>query len=202
MAGRYNRKDHLYNKAKSEGYRSRATFKLEEIDASFGILKPGFKVIDLGAWPGGWLQFASKRVGASGLVVGIDLVEIEELGLSNVKTVTGDVRDLEEILSNLKLLDTKFDLVLSDMSPKLSGIKEVDRFGSVACAELALWAATKVLKSGGNLVIKVFKSSETDAFVKSFRPMFNKVVRSELDATRKTSNEYYLVGFGFKSSEA
>lgn len=197
MSGSYNRKDHFYNKAKSEGFRSRAAYKLKELNQDYGILKPGFKVIDLGAWPGGWMQVASQAVKHSGLVVGIDLVEIEDFGEDNVRCITGDVRDDENIARAKEYAGGSFDLVLSDMSPKLSGIKEVDRYGSVGCAELALWASYQLLRPGGNLVIKVFKSNEAEEFIKDFRKHFTKVTRSQLDSTRKTSNEFYLLGLGF-----
>ncbi len=198
MSSTYNRKDHFYQKAKDEGYRSRAAYKLIELDKKYQLLRPGIKVIDLGAWPGGWLQVVSERLGAGGIVVGIDLVEIDEVGVPNVKTLTGDVSDEANLDKAKELAGGSFDLVLSDMSPKLSGIKEADRYGAVACAELALFAAQKLLNTEGNLVIKVFKSNETEAFVKTCRPLFNKVIRAELDSTRKTSNEFYIVCLGLK----
>lgn len=200
MSGSYNRKDHLYHKAKSDGYRSRAAYKLEELNKRYGILKHGFKVLDLGAWPGGWMQIASRHVGYLGKVVGIDLAEIEAFDGTNIKVITGDVRDEENLSAALEWAGGRFDVVISDMSPKLSGIKEADRYGAVACAELAIWAAHHTLRSGGNVVIKVFKGNETEEFVKSIRPLFNKVARVELDSTRKTSNEFYIAAFGFKST--
>ena len=197
MSKEYERKDHLYLKAKEEGYRSRAAYKLIELDKRFGLLKHGSRVVDLGAWPGGWLQVAAKKVGNSGLVVGIDLQKIEDLGKNNVKLITGDARDEENIQAMQSLAGGKFDLVLSDMSPKLSGVREVDSAASVGCAELALFIAQQLVKTGGNLVIKLFKSNDSEMFVKSMRPMFNKVKRVELDATRSSSNEFYVLGLGF-----
>ena len=199
MSGKYNRKDHFYQKAKEEGFKSRAAFKLIELDKKYHLLVPGYKVADLGAWPGGWLQVASERVGAIGIVVGIDLVKIDDLERSNVKTIQGDVRDEAILKSAQELAGGQFDIVLSDMSPKLTGIPEADSVGAVACAELALYAAKLLLKKQGNLVIKVFKNNETEIFVKTCRPLFNKVVRSELDSTRKTSNEFYLICQGLKA---
>ena len=197
LSKEYERKDHLYLKAKEEGYRSRAAYKLIELDKRFGLLKHGSRVVDLGAWPGGWLQVAAKKVGNSGLVVGIDLQKIEDLGKNNVKLITGDARDEENIQAMQSLAGGKFDLVLSDMSPKLSGVREVDSAASVGCAELALFIAQQLVKTGGNLVIKLFKSNDSEMFVKSMRPMFNKVKRVELDATRSSSNEFYVLGLGF-----
>ena len=195
----YNRKDHLYNKAKEDGYRSRAAYKLIELNNSYGILKRGFKVLDLGAWPGGWLQVAAGTVSESGRVVGIDLALIDPLANTNVKVVHGDVRDEVNIAAALEFAGDRFDLVLSDMSTKLTGIKEADQAATVVVAELALFIAQQVLRPAGNLVIKVFKSNETDQFVKTLRPLFNKINRTELDASRSTSKEYYLVALGLKS---
>lgn len=200
MSGNYDRKDHLYQRAKDEGYRSRAAFKLLELDKKYGLLKAGAKVLDLGCWPGGWLQVAAKQVGSSGIVVGIDLVAIEPLNAANVIAIAGDAREDQNIRQALRHAPGGFDILLSDMSPKLSGIKEADQAGTVACAELALWAATQLLRKGGAFVCKVFKGNETEQFYRAARPQFDKLVRSELDATRKTSNEFYLIGFGFKGA--
>lgn len=198
VSGGYNRTDHLYKKAKEEGYRSRAAYKLIELNQRFHALTAGARVLDLGAWPGGWLQVASEVVGTDGIVVGIDLVPIEPLPGKNVHLITGNAADPEIQSRAFALAGGKFNAVLSDMSPKLSGIKEADRAATIGCAELALGIAGQTLELGGTLIIKLFKSNEAEQFVKSIRPMFNKVSRSELDATRKTSNEFYVVGSGFK----
>lgn len=196
----YNRTDHLYRKAKEEGYRSRAAYKLIELNQRFRLLRTGAAVLDLGASPGGWLQVAAEAVGPSGKVVGIDLVTIDPLEAPNVFLITGNA-SLPEVQSEaFKLAAGKFDVVLSDMSPKLTGIKEVDRNGALACADLAWDIATQTLVPEGALVIKVFKSDEAERFVKTIRPRFNKLVRSELDATRKTSNEFYVVATGFRGA--
>lgn len=198
MSGDYNRKDHFYNKAKSDGYRSRAAYKLIELDQRYALLKPGFKVLDLGCWPGGWVQVAASRVGPNGLVVGIDLVQVDEVGYTNVHLLTGDARDESVIASAEEKAGGKFDILISDMSPKLTGIKEADQAGTVACAELALWLAGRLVRPSGNFVAKVFKGGDTDGFVKAARPLFNKLTRVELDSTRKTSNEFYVIGLGLK----
>jgi len=198
MSSGYNRKDRFYHQAKSAGYRSRAAYKLIEIDQKYGLLKPGGKVLDLGSWPGGWVQVAAERVGPAGLVVGIDLVQVEEVGYDNVHLLTGDARDESFIATVLAKAGGPFDVVISDMSPKLTGIKEADQAGTVACAELALWLTGQVVRPGGSFVAKVFKGGDTDAFVKAARPLFNKLARVELDSTRKTSNEFYVIGLGLK----
>ena len=201
MCAQYNRKDPFYERAKEAGYRSRAAYKLLEINKKYKILKPGTKVIDLGSWPGGWLQVASEIVGESGLVVGIDLVELEPLDKGNTTAITGDARDQSNIRMALEIAGSRFDAVLSDMSPKLSGIPETDQAGTVACAELALEVAGQVLKERGDLIIKVFKGSDTDQFVRRLKPKFAAINRAELDSTRATSNEYYLIAKGFKDGK-
>lgn len=193
----YNRKDHLYKKAKEEGFESRAAYKLLEIQKDYKIISNGGHVLDVGAWPGGWTQVCLDIVGPQGTVTAIDLVPIETIGDPRCKCITGDARDLEEILGNP---GPCFDAVISDMSPKLTGIKEADQAGTVACAELALYVAQRLLKKGGSFVVKVFKGGQVEGFVKSARPMFNKLVRSELKSTRATSNEFYVIGLGFKGT--
>jgi len=195
----YNRKDHLYQKAKEEGYRSRAAYKLIELNEKHKLFKNGARVLDLGAWPGGWLQVAANAVGENGLAIGIDLTKIEDLNDPRIKLVQGDVQDPEVIAKACTMAGGKFDLVLSDMSPKLTGIKEVDNTAAVGCAEAAISAAMSALVAGGNFACKLFKSNEAEMFVKSLKPLFNKVERRELDTTRNTSNEFYAVALGFKN---
>jgi 23S rRNA (uridine2552-2'-O)-methyltransferase len=193
---KYNRKDHLYQKAKDEGYRSRAAYKLKEIQDTYKIIPANGRVLDVGAWPGGWCQVALECLGAGGEVWGIDLQELPPIDDPRCHLIAGDARDLETLLPNPEL---RFDCVISDMSPKLTGIREADQAGIVGCAELALWAAQRFLKPGGNFVVKVFKGNEVEMFVKSARPLFNRLVRSELDSTRNSSNEFYVIGLGIKS---
>ena len=198
MSKPYNRKDHLYNQAKSDGYRSRAAYKLKELNSSFRLFSRGATVIDLGCWPGGWMQVASDIVGPGGKVVGVDLVAIEPLNLANVVFIKGDARSEETHTSILGHIPSRASAVISDMSPKLTGIREADMAGSVACAEICLEVATKFLNKGGSFVVKLFKSQEAEAFAKSIRANFEKIRRCELDATRSSSNEFYLVGTGWR----
>lgn len=200
MCAHYNRKDKLYERAKEEGYRSRAAYKLLELNKKYSILRSGTKVFDLGAWPGGWTQVASAAVGSTGMVVALDLVPLDPLDSSNVHLLCGDAREEQNIEEALRIAGSPFDVVISDMSPKLTGIKEADQAGTVACAELAQYVAGKVLRNGGDLILKVFKGNDTELFVRQLRTAFDKVMRVELDSTRKTSNEYYVVGRGFKGS--
>ncbi len=198
MSSKYQRKDSFYQQAKREGFRSRASYKLQELHTKHRLLRPGLRVVDLGAWPGGWSQVAAQSVGNSGLVVGIDLVEVEPLPEEHVKFICGDVRDDENIDEIKNLLGGMADVLLSDMSPKHTGIREVDSIATVASAELALFAASRLLKKGGSWVAKVFNGNETEEFIREARPFFAKLQKSKLKSTRKTSNELYVIGTGYK----
>lgn len=197
MSSNYNRQDSYYKKAKAAGFRSRAYYKLDDIQKKYKLIKSGDRVLDLGAWPGGWMQCAAKHCGSQGLVCGIDLVPLDEFERDNIHILTGDVRDEQIIQQACTIADGHYDVLLSDMSPKLSGIKEADRLAAVGLVELAFWVAGRVLKNGGSFVAKVFKSNEAEEFYRQVRPSFEKLQRQQLDSTRKTSNEFYLVGTGF-----
>lgn len=201
MATEYKRKDALYEQAKEDGYRSRAAYKLIELQKRFRPFSNAARVLDLGAWPGGWLQVASEIVGPKGLVVGIDLTAIDPLDAENVSLVTGDF-SLDETIEKLRELSSSkgYNCVLSDASPKLTGIPEADQYGTVQCAIAAFKVAEKVLQNGGSFVCKIFKGSETDKFVKSLKKHFAQLSRVELEATRSSSSETYVVGKGFKKS--
>ncbi len=196
--GQYERKDHLYHKAKEEGFRSRASYKLMELDKRFRLLYPGCRVLDLGAWPGGWIDVALKRVGSTGKVVGIDLVELDGFSTERVKLIVGDASDESILDQALASVGGSFDLVLSDMSPKLTGIKVADHAAAIGCSEIAFAAACRTLRAKANFATKVFKSNEAQEFYKTIKPYFEEIKRCELEATRKSSNEFYLVCFGFK----
>jgi 23S rRNA (uridine2552-2'-O)-methyltransferase len=196
MSTDYIRKDHLYHRAKDEGYRSRAAFKLKELNDRFRFLRSGRAILDLGAWPGGWLQVA-HQYSRGGVIVGVDLVAIDDVA-EGVNLVHGDARDESTLEAVLSYSAKGFDIVLSDMSPKLSGIKELDAAASVGCGELALWVANRVLRQGGDFVVKLFKSEESQQFFRSNQKFFEKLHRVELKSTRKTSNEFYCVGLGFR----
>ncbi|WKZ57569.1 MAG: RlmE family RNA methyltransferase [Bdellovibrionota bacterium] len=196
MKGRYNRKDHFYERAKSEGYRSRAAYKLKELDAKFNLLTPNAKILDLGCWPGGWLQVAAEKVKPPGCIVGIDLKASDPIDKPGVVLLQGDVRDAAIQAMARMHAPEGFDLVLSDMSPHLTGIKEVDSAAVEGVVELALSVAQTMLRPQGKFVCKVFKSGNIEQIIKSLRSCFSKVIREELDATRSTSNEFYVVAIG------
>lgn len=196
----YKRKDHFYEKAKREGLPSRAAFKLEEILDKYPLLKANSKVLDLGCWPGGWLKVLGERVSLKSLIVGIDLNETPCFGFDQVKTIVGDIFSEEVLQSAVDMASGEFDLVLSDLSPKLTGIKEQDVSNCLDLHERVLEVCRYALISGGALVMKVFKNQRTEEFVKSLNPVFNRVTRFELESTRKSSNEFYVIASGFKRS--
>ena len=199
----YNRKDRLYQQAKSEGYRSRASYKLIEIDKKFKILKNGFTVIDLGCFPGGWLQVSLERVGAKGKVIGIDLKDVDPLTVKVgqlpvvAEIIKGDIES-EESLSQIKeLCDGRAHVVLSDLSPPLSGISFRDTHYSCELVRMAFEFTGKILSQNGSFVAKIFPSPEADELAEYIAKYFNNFTRENLKSTRTSSNEYYFVGRGF-----
>lgn len=201
MSQNYKRKDHLHQRAKSEGLRSRAAYKLRELDSKYGLFTRGSTVLDLGAWPGGWLQIAAEKVGAAGSVLGVDLVALEDISLANVTTLVGNAGDDEIIAQILAFAPGGFSVVLSDMSPKLTGIREADQAAVSHVVELAWFVAEQVLAPRGHFVAKVFPGPDTDAFVQNLRPAFVKVTRTELKSSRTTSKESYIIGLDRRPSE-
>lgn len=189
--------DHYYRKAKQMEYRSRASFKLIQIDDKFKLLKSGSIVADLGAAPGGWLQVAAERVGPKGKVVGVDLQPIDPI--EGVVTVQGDMRKEETVLDMLEALGGKADVVLSDMSPKISGSYSMDHARSVDLCEHALEFAQKVLKAGGGAVLKIFEGDMMPEFMRRVRASFKDVKLYGPDASRSSSSEIYIIAKDFKS---
>lgn len=187
--------DTWVQKAKAEGYRSRAAFKLMQIDAKDRLLKPGMTVVDLGATPGGWSQVAANVVGRTGKVVAVDLLEMSPL--PGVEFIRGDFSEpetwaaLESVLAGRRV-----DIVLSDMAPNLSGVSVADQARSVGLAELALDAALRLLVPGGSLLVKIFHGAGFDAFMKTLREHFTQVVVRKPEASRGRSAETYLLGRG------
>jgi 23S rRNA (uridine2552-2'-O)-methyltransferase len=194
----YERKDAFYKKAKQEGYRSRSAYKLLELNREFHFLKPGDRVIDLGAWPGGWVQVAAGSVGPAGKVVGIDLVKLDPLPLANVTLVQGDATDPLQQEKLLMLLGGPADVLLSDMAPKLSGIREVDEARSIDLCRAALTCAPALLRLGRSLLLKVFMGPEHKVFLAELRAAFATVKATRPEATRKGSAETYVLASGLK----
>jgi len=179
--------------AKKEGWRSRAAFKLMEIDDKDKLLKRGEVVVDLGATPGGWSQVAVERVGGGGLVFALDLLEMAPI--PGVHFIQGDFRE-DEVLRQLEKLlgERRVGLVMSDMAPNMSGVPLVDQARVMHLAELGLEFSQAHLKPDGAFLVKIFQGSDYEAFVKAMRAAFQTVVVRKPDASRDRSPEIYLLG--------
>jgi len=195
----YERKDALYRRAKSEGYRSRAAYKLLELQRRARLLRRGDAVIDLGAWPGGWLQVAAEIVGPSGRVLGIDVVAIDPLPSVQILLLRADVVEEELPARALGLLGRPADVILSDLAPKLTGIAPRDAARAAELAEHALRFAARTLRPGGALVMKTFGGAESEAVRAALRATCARVRLVGLEATRKGSSELYMVATGYRS---
>ena len=185
-------------KAQQVGYRSRAAFKLLEINEKQHLLRPGLRILDLGAAPGGWSQVAAQCVGARGLVVALDLLEMPPL--PNVHFIQGDMRE-EDSLTRLKetIGVAGVDLVLSDMAPNMSGISTVDQARTMYLAEMALEMVFLSLRKGGCFLVKVFQGAGFDELIRLLRQHFGKVVVVKPQASRARSREIYLFAKEFKT---
>ena len=190
----YRRKDAYYRRARAAGYRARSAYKLAELDARFRILHPGDVVIDLGAWPGGWLQVAAERVGARGHVVGVDVADVEPLPNANVRTLTADVRAPEAIAALAAMLGRPADVVLSDLAPKLTGVRATDEARGAELVEAVRAALPVLLRPGGSLLMKLFMGTGYRATVEAMKSAFAEVRTTRSEATRERSAELYLVG--------
>jgi 23S rRNA (uridine2552-2'-O)-methyltransferase len=193
----YQRKDAFYQRAKREGFRSRAAYKLQEIQRAHRLLRPGQRVVDLGCWPGGWLQVAAEAVGPRGKVVGADLAPIEPpLGLANVVAITGDLTDLRVIEAILGELGGPADVLLSDAAPKLTGIRATDRAREEALLEAIAALVPKLLRPGGDLLAKVLDGPEAEGFVRALRAGFGRLSSLRPEASRKGTSERYVIARG------
>jgi 23S rRNA (uridine2552-2'-O)-methyltransferase len=197
----YKRKDGFYRRAKEAGYRSRAAYKLIELSRRHRLIRPGDRVVDLGAWPGGWLQVAAELVGPGGRVVGVDLVSINPVANPVATCLMGDVRDPSVQEEIARLIGSKVDVVLSDMAPKLTGVRATDVVRSAELAQVACQIGTHLLRSNGRLLLKTFVSPDTDALVAALRGSFAAVRRARPEATRSGSAEFYIVALGFQPEQ-
>lgn len=183
--------------AKREGWRSRAAFKLTDLDTRFHLLKKGTRVLDLGAAPGGWSQVAAERVGARGRVVALDVLDM--VSLPGVTFIRGDFHDEAAVAELERVLGgQKVDLVLSDMAPNISGVPSSDQARAMALAELALDFALKHLKPKGNFLVKSFQGAGFESFLKTMRGHFASVAVRKPEASRSRSSEVYLSGKGLR----
>jgi 23S rRNA (uridine2552-2'-O)-methyltransferase len=193
--------DPYVQRSRREGYRSRAAYKLIEIDEKDHILKPGAVVVDLGAAPGGWTQVAAKKVGAKGLVIAVDLLDMQAVPAARlIRADFASAPGLEAL--ERELAGTRADAVLSDMSPNISGIALSDQARSWALAELARDFALRHLRPGGVFLVKAFQGSGYDEYLRSLRTSFDKVVVRKPAASRGESTELYLLARGLKGAAA
>jgi len=184
-------------KSQEEGYRSRASYKLVELDKKDKLFRPGQLVVDLGAAPGGWSQVAVERVGDKGVVIASDILPMDPI--PGVDFVQGDFTEDEVFERLLELLgDRQADVVISDMAPNMSGMAAVDIPRAMGLVELALDMARQVLRPGGMFVAKVFQGEGFDALLADMRDSFRTVVSRKPDSSRARSREVYLVGKGFR----
>ena len=190
--------DTYVQRARAEGYRSRASFKLMEIDDRDHLIRSGEVVVDLGATPGGWSQVAAKRLKGNGRVIALDLLEMDPL--HGVEFIQGDFRE-EDVLKSLELMlaGVKAGLVLSDMAPNMSGILISDQARVMHLAELGLEFSRNWLKPDGAFLVKAFQGYGYDDFVREMRKIFKTVSTRKPDASRDRSPEVYLLGKGLKS---
>lgn len=188
--------DVYVKKAQAEGYRSRAIYKLKEIDEKESLLKPGMTVVDLGAAPGGWTQYVSEKLQGRGLIVALDILPMD--ALPDVAFIHGDFREDNVLQELINLIPARsLDLLLSDMSPNMSGTTAIDIPRAMYLVELAFDFAEKMLKPGGTMLVKLFHGSGFDDLVKQARASFEKVVIRKPSASRSRSKETYLLAKGY-----
>lgn len=192
--------DEYVKQAQALGYRSRAVFKLKELAEKDHLLKPGMVIVDLGAAPGGWSQYAVEKVGRSGRIIALDLLPVEPL--EGVSFIQGDFRESSVLAALSEALGGReVDLVMSDMAPNMSGNRVVDQARGMYLAELALECACDLLKPGGAFVTKLFQGADVDAYVRIARQRFSKISMRKPKASRDRSAEVYLVALGRRSQD-
>ncbi len=189
-------KDHYLLKSRADDYRSRAAYKLEELDQKYKLIKPGAKILDLGAAPGSWSQYALRKTNGKARIIAIDLLDIEPM--DNVIIIKGDIRDPENQAKILELAPHGLDLIMSDMAPDTTGVHYADTENSVILVNLALDIAEKLLKPNGNFVAKVFEGAEYNSLLKRTRSMFEFAKSCNPKASLNRSRELFMVAQGFK----
>jgi 23S rRNA (uridine2552-2'-O)-methyltransferase len=196
----YKPQDTYYKKAKQEGYRSRAAYKLLELQQRFRLMKPGDLVVDLGAAPGGWLQVAAKCVGQNGRVIGIDLQPIDALREANIILIQDDIVSPELPQRIEAIVHGKAHCVLSDLAPRLSGIRDADAARCLELNRAALAVATTLLRPGGSFLAKSFINQELHTFTLELKQHFHSVQRTRPEATRQGSSEFYFFAKDFQTN--
>lgn len=189
------RRDHYRKLAKDQGYRSRAAYKLKQLDDSYHLLKRNYRVVDIGCAPGGWIQVAAKQVGAAGRVVGIDLKAVEPVAGATI--LEGSIDDPAAIAKIIEALGERADVVLSDLAPNVSGMWDVDHARQIDLTRSALALARQILREGGSAVFKVFEGEFMKELKGEMAASFGKVLVSKPTASRQESSELYLVCLNF-----
>ncbi|MEM2892139.1 MAG: RlmE family RNA methyltransferase [Thermoplasmata archaeon] len=190
------KRDYYYRRAKAEHYRSRAAYKLKQIDSRFDLIHEGDTIVDLGASPGGWSQVASELGGPGSRVYALDLERMA--AIPGVEFVRGDIRDETVVERLLRAMPDKADVVISDMSPDISGNYSYDHARSVELCEHALKFARKVLRKGGNFCVKMFYGDLSKQYVRTVGEYFEQVYMHHPKASRPSSSEMYVIGLGFR----
>jgi 23S rRNA (uridine2552-2'-O)-methyltransferase len=194
------KRDYYYKKAKEEKYRSRAAYKLFEAIEKYHFIEYGDVVVDLGAAPGGWIQAARKTVGNKGFVLGVDLKSIEPFPQSYVRTIVCDITEQEAVQQIQEMLPRKADAVISDASPNISGIWEVDHARQIDLAQQALYIALETLRPSGNFFVKVFQGDMLDDFTHKVKQHFETVLVIKPKASRAKSSEMFVLGRRLKEA--
>lgn len=190
------KRDYYRNLAKNAGYRSRSAYKLLQLNRSYGILRSGYVVVDMGSAPGGWLQVAKEKVGVGGKVIGIDIMQVQPI--EGVMILRGSIIDTEIISTVLKIVENRADVVLSDLSPNISGIWDLDHSRQISLTTSALAVTLKILRKGGTSVFKVFEGELLNGLKQELKDHFQRVHINKPKASRQRSSEQYIVCFGFK----
>ncbi len=195
------KRDYYYRKAKEENYRSRAAYKLLQAVEKYHFIKNEDVVVDLGAAPGGWIQAARKIVGPNGFILGVDLKPIEPFPEDNIKTIIGDITEKETVQAIMEILPRKADVVVSDVSPNISGVWEVDHARQIDCAQAALKIALEVLKPDGNFFVKIFEGDMLKEFLGEMKRYFKDVKLIKPKASRAKSSEIFILGLHLRKPE-
>jgi 23S rRNA (uridine2552-2'-O)-methyltransferase len=192
--------DPYVKQAQKDGYRSRASYKLLEVQEKYNLIRPGMTVVDLGAAPGGWSQVTSRLIGGEGRLIASDILEMDSI--PDVTFIQGDFTEDKVLAQILEAVgNSQVDLVISDMAPNMSGLAAVDMPRAMFLCELALDLASRVLRPGGDFLIKVFQGEGFDVYHKSVRQMFEKVQMRKPLSSRDRSREQYLLGRGFRGRD-
>ena len=189
--------DPYVKQAQKDGYRSRASYKLLEVQEKYKLIRPGMSVVDLGAAPGGWSQVTSRLIGGQGRVIASDILEMDSI--PDVTFIQGDFTEDAVLARILEAVgNSQVDLVISDMAPNMSGTPEVDMPKAMFLCELALDLAERILKPGGNFVIKIFQGEGFDVYLKDARKKFDKIQMIKPDSSRGSSREQYMLAWGYR----